>query len=43
MGATRCEECPSGTYSDNEGSTSCTICPINYCSEPGSSSCYECR
>ena len=42
-GSSECLECPKGSYSDNEGATTCTKCLNGYCSEPGSSFCYECE
>ena len=42
-GSFECLECPKDSYSENEGATTCTKCLNGYCSEPGSSFCYECE
>ena len=42
-GSSECFKCPKGSYSDDEGSTSCTKCLNGYCSDLGSSFCYECE
>ena len=34
-----CEDCSNGYYADSTGSVACTLCPTNYESKQGSSSC----
>ena len=42
-GATNCIPCPKNKYSNEYGSTICLDCPENFCSDPGSSNCYNCE
>ncbi len=42
-GSSECFKCPKDSYSNYEGATSCIKCLNGYCSDPGSSFCYECE